>query len=376
MVGDMPRRLDPFWMPKFDGGMNCESEEMRMCDMMCIMGYQTDEKGCKMCQCREDPCASVICGEGEICHVRPCLSHPCKTPEGTCIKNTICHEDSANRKDLLDVMKAKMPTQFGETPIHMPQCTPEGKYHPRQCHVRPGKKECWCVSPFGKEQFGSREFLGDNDAEPECIHERTTLVVISLTMTHELKDVDQHIPGIKKVVKEQLVVMLVIKPEHIKELEITVDPKGNLLVHIELNTADDNEADLTEPVHQFGQKLRENKCALHYKGTELKPMAHTLKLSHKEEADKDEGWKHWGWRMCKGYFRHHPKLFWVGIIGGGLFLVLTVCITCILCRKRRLAKRQFAPHRLQEEKSEKYKQNIAFHHAVTMSGEEKKEPLA
>lgn len=59
-----------------------------LCDQYCFMGFQTDDRGCPLCDCLVDPCLTLKCNAGQVCRINECTSdRNCKQLTADCVED-------------------------------------------------------------------------------------------------------------------------------------------------------------------------------------------------------------------------------------------------------------------------------------------------
>ncbi|KAK2181723.1 hypothetical protein NP493_385g04000 [Ridgeia piscesae] len=121
-----------------------------MSNKYCEFGYQVDEKGCRTCSCKDDPCEGHKCAVGLTCagHPLDCEADQCPTVP-VCRVKSLCQHHRAVQQAIL--MRG---VPMADTP-HVPECTEDGAFKSTQCHE--GRGECWCVDEAGEELDGTRK---------------------------------------------------------------------------------------------------------------------------------------------------------------------------------------------------------------------------
>lgn len=384
---------------------------MPMCANECPNGYKTNAHGCMNCECKADECDSHVCAmmmHGCIMFVSPlcqisgegdCKKEPMCIPDGhedmfqphnveeaiekvapmmpkdiPAVLDSVCHFRKGFSEKLMQETKKKFADNsmlgrlLNHESMHMPWCTEDGKFKPMQCHAP--ERSCWCVNDRGLPIADTRTIINSKDDLPACVEHMTSMIEGSFKMAHKLEDVESHLEKIASVVKAHMAEWLKIDAAQIIIQKVSTSDSGMILIQFSLHHADSNE--LSSAEIKLNWHLAHEQCAVPYAGTTLLPQPKSLKMHHTtvhrdgHMVDPElpgEGWmdEQHG-RHEEGFMEmyHHNK---VAVICGGagifLFLVILVAVVVTLCKRGRVTSNQFK-HKRMVDKSNTYKENLAF----------------
>jgi len=254
---------------------------------------------------------------------------------------------------------------LGSRALHRPLCKENGEFQNMQCHFP--DRQCWCVDDRGGVLSGTTKDVRSREDLPQCIPHKTLNLDGTFMLKHELEDVHRHIEHIKGIVHEHLSKMLLMDKEFIIITKVEAKATKENVISIEFSIHHDGKTDMTALERKLLWHFHQEHASIPFMSTFLQPQPTSLKINHYPEPMLPE--EHGEWReermsSFKRFYIHHKiAVLAGGIVGGGVLLIIIVAVTITACKRRKMSV-QFQ-HKRMTEKSDKYKQNLAYANEIS-----------